>query len=269
MQITVTPKLVTVTVAHDAPYLGLLRQYVKKYFPAALTLSSSVLLFAREGEQVYTKMLLQWIGEIYRREHTSVSATYLDLLRQSYKIPLKFVITGRSSVARVIPLWIRVSSEDSITIRLPLAEPNIINYFHTFFRAQAHYNPHKLEITLAIRTPEELLAAQGLVRRTMLLGSAVTWHYDKLKLHRLWESLQERFDEGKQRAFVIEDESFKVLNVDPDAPLETIRKNYLRLVKLYHPDRVFGQDEAIVKSYSRKFQQIRDAYETIVQLRSA
>lgn len=49
---------------------------------------------------------------------------------------------------------------------------------------------------------------------------------------------------------------YKILEASQTESLQTIRKKYLRLAKLYHPDH---QDS----SCTRKFQQVQEAYETI------
>jgi len=54
-----------------------------------------------------------------------------------------------------------------------------------------------------------------------------------------------------------------LLNSHKNDSLTTIKKKYLKLVKIYHPDRVAMRDEKLIKQYTYKFQQIQEAYDVI------
>lgn len=51
---------------------------------------------------------------------------------------------------------------------------------------------------------------------------------------------------------------YKILEVDYDATLDTIRSNYLRLALKWHPDKQQGQNGATLK-----FQEINEAYKVL------
>lgn len=66
---------------------------------------------------------------------------------------------------------------------------------------------------------------------------------------------------GKYRR-VKDDHFYKVLGVQPNASVSTIKKNYYKLARKYHPDRATSDDRN-AESNKRKFQEIAQAYQVL------
>ena len=59
------------------------------------------------------------------------------------------------------------------------------------------------------------------------------------------------------------DRYYKILEVDKTATLDDVKKSYRKLVMKYHPDKLQGVSEDIVKLANEKFLSIQEAYEKI------
>ncbi len=57
--------------------------------------------------------------------------------------------------------------------------------------------------------------------------------------------------------------AYKILEVDPNASDEDIKKAYRKMAMKYHPDKVSYLGEDILKSANEKFQKVNEAYESI------
>ena len=62
--------------------------------------------------------------------------------------------------------------------------------------------------------------------------------------------------------------AYKVLEVEPTASDEEVKKAYRRLALKYHPDKVAHLGEEVIKGAQEKFQQLTVAYETIKKQRN-
>ncbi len=60
------------------------------------------------------------------------------------------------------------------------------------------------------------------------------------------------------------DQAYKILEVDANASLDEIKSAYRKMAKRYHPDKLRGQDPALVKGAEEKFRQVKNAYETLM-----
>ncbi|MBP6498127.1 MAG: J domain-containing protein, partial [Campylobacteraceae bacterium] len=63
--------------------------------------------------------------------------------------------------------------------------------------------------------------------------------------------------------FSLLEEYFCILGCKMEDSFETIRSNYLKLVKKYHPDSYALNTHALHVNYVKKFQEIQYAYEMI------
>jgi DnaJ like chaperone protein len=60
------------------------------------------------------------------------------------------------------------------------------------------------------------------------------------------------------------DNAYKILEVDSNASLDEIKKAYRKMAKKYHPDKLRGQDPAMIKGAEEKFREVQKAYETLM-----
>jgi len=61
------------------------------------------------------------------------------------------------------------------------------------------------------------------------------------------------------------DNAYKILEVDANASEEQIKTAYRKMVKKYHPDKLRGQDPAMIKGAEEKFREVQIAYETLMR----
>ena len=61
--------------------------------------------------------------------------------------------------------------------------------------------------------------------------------------------------------------AYKVLEIDPSASDDEVKKAYRRMAMKYHPDKVANAGEAVRQQATEKFRAINEAYEHIKTLR--
>jgi DnaJ like chaperone protein len=64
------------------------------------------------------------------------------------------------------------------------------------------------------------------------------------------------------------DSSYKILEVEPTATDEDVKKAYRRMAMKYHPDRVSHLGEEFRKTADEKFKKVNEAYEKIKKERN-
>lgn len=60
---------------------------------------------------------------------------------------------------------------------------------------------------------------------------------------------------------------YKILEVNPDASEEEIKKAYRKMAVKYHPDKLEGMGEEVKKAAEEKFKKLQEAYENIKKIR--
>ena len=64
------------------------------------------------------------------------------------------------------------------------------------------------------------------------------------------------------------DSSYKILEIDPSATNDEIKKAYRRMAMKYHPDKVSHLGDDFRKSADEKFNKVNEAYEKIKKERN-
>ena len=60
------------------------------------------------------------------------------------------------------------------------------------------------------------------------------------------------------------DNAYKILEIDSNASQDEIKSAYRKMAKKYHPDKLRGQDPAMIKGAEEKFREVQKAYETLI-----
>jgi DnaJ-class molecular chaperone len=76
-----------------------------------------------------------------------------------------------------------------------------------------------------------------------------------------------RHQENKRKLLesILPYNAYKVLGVSPTVTKDQLKSTFRRLAKLYHPDKFHGQSEENIKKARSRFQEISQAYKTILK----
>tara|TARA_E500000331_G_scaffold357273_1_gene418466 strand:+ start:1243 stop:1947 length:705 start_codon:yes stop_codon:yes gene_type:complete len=78
-----------------------------------------------------------------------------------------------------------------------------------------------------------------------------------------FESIQSMFVSSSKTHSL--DKWFKILEIEKSASLQEIKKAHRKMVMKYHPDKLEGVSEDILKLAEEKFRLVQDAYENIIK----
>ena len=60
---------------------------------------------------------------------------------------------------------------------------------------------------------------------------------------------------------------YAILGLRKGASIDEVKQNYRKLAKQYHPDRLAGEsDQEKISEYTRRFREINEAYEEILEV---
>ncbi len=75
------------------------------------------------------------------------------------------------------------------------------------------------------------------------------------------------FDSLKAMYFKDTDSDYKILEIDPKASDDEVKKAYRKMAVKFHPDKVASLGEEVQKAAKEKFQKVQEAYENIKKQR--
>ena len=101
----------------------------------------------------------------------------------------------------------------------------------------------------------------------ILAAIAEAFEFDPNKYHALFDQFEAMMKNVHPQATL--DDAYKILGVNKNDDMNTIKKAYRKLVKKYHPDIIKsqGKSEEYIKEATAKTQEINQAYEMIKKAR--
>ncbi|MCW8837075.1 MAG: DnaJ domain-containing protein, partial [Thiovulaceae bacterium] len=101
----------------------------------------------------------------------------------------------------------------------------------------------------------------------VLQSIAQAFEFDPKAYHAIFDQFEQMIKNVHPKANI--EDAYKLLGVDANDDMATIKKAYRKLVRQYHPDiiKAQGKDDAYMQEATAKTQEINQAYELIKEKR--
>ena len=266
MQISFSSEMLAVTLEDDASTFYHLQNTIEKNFSKRIGRKDKTILFKQEDEEVQRRYFLKLIDKIYRRKNELFcEKTSIDIKKALDKT---IKITHLKSNQLQQQLKITMKIEDNYAVIFDIGSKNsvLVSYLRNYFKN--HLIKYRLKnntVTLYPHSNNTAKLLEKLLNQKELIGCYVDFSYDINDFLVYKKSLTKKMDRRKKfnALFSLLEEFYEVLECKADDSFETIRKNYLTLVKQYHPDTISHTNPSLASHYSDKFQTIQHAYEMI------
>jgi len=266
MQISFSSEMLAVTLEDDASTFYHLQNTIEKNFSKRIGRKDKTILFKQEDEEVQRRYFLKLIDKIYRRKNELFcEKTSIDIKKALDKT---IKITHLKSNQLQQQLKITMKIEDNYAVVFDIGSKNsvLVSYLRNYFKN--HLIKYRLKnntVTLYPHSNNTAKLLEKLLNQKELIGCYVDFSYDINDFLVYKKSLTKKMDRRKKfnALFSLLEEFYEVLECKADDSFETIRKNYLTLVKQYHPDTISHTNPSLASHYSDKFQTIQHAYEMI------
>lgn len=266
MQISFSHDMVAVTIQEDSKTYYYLQNIIEKNFSKRIGRKDKMIVFKQEDENVQRRYLLKLLGKIYKRENPRKFKKVLEDLKNSIDKSIKVSLLKSNQIQQQLILHVKI--EDNYAIVLDIGNKNsiLVSYLKNYFKD--HLFKYRLKndtVTIYPYSEKTASLLENLIEQKELLGCYVSFEYDKDEVEEYKNTLLQKLRRKQtfNALFAILEEYYAILECKAEDNFETIRKQYLKLVKQYHPDTISYTNKEIIQTYSNKFQLIQHAYEMI------
>ena len=239
-----------------------LQTMMKKNFNKTLGQKDKIISFYDENEMVQRKYFFKFIAKIYNQTHKDE----LKIKFAQYTT-IKLLYKQRNSLKVIISASVSFTKDEAV---FSFEKPNglFISYIAQKFKnSQILINEEQNSLILKIKSVSETNGLDELFSKSDHMHFSVFFNYDKDEFTKFKRSLNVQNSQKFIRKFsALADlfaEQFNILGCDQKDSLEDIRSSYLKLAKIYHPDRHANKSENIKEDYRLKFEKIQNAYESL------
>jgi len=260
MEIVLQNNLILIRTGFETLTSPWMSEFLNQHAQDMLFLPKAVLVFHNEQLIEKREEFLEALGHEYASAHEFSDSFYkrslMRYIRQPIKIELSEMMESQS-------VTVELFAHDCNTVVASLYAPN--RWVISYLRSQLDIYVREATDTSLVIDVEEIRAKSRLERalnKRHILHYSLQYQYDSQFMQRLYSDYADfEFDEETDTELIDEMmHYYTVLECPVGATQDALRKSYKKLVKIYHPDRVYCDNPDIVNHYTQKFQLLQEAY---------
>ncbi len=244
----------------DMAYCEYIRKYAGKNFAYSIRLAGGFVIYPREKDKAKRRFFLDCLITNFNKNRKS--KIYFNTEKN---LPILVEFIADASKLKDTFIYVRAVL-GVVSFRIYNPSMKIFEVLENFYR------PEQKEIDYVARLVKIKAISPAAIQKTKELltrGLKVNDTYVRF-IYSEEELMSFCHESTKEKRFYLDrysdvaiNANFMVLNVSPGDSFEKVKQSYMKLIKEYHPDNVFGQDEQTILNYTKKFQVIQNAFENI------
>ncbi len=250
----------------DAAYSEYIKNYISKNFKFFIHLRDSILVFPKSEDKTKRQFFMSCLlNNLNKNKNEKISIEF------NPNVPF-FVEFANSKEGSLTPKVIVKCHKDSVFFRFSDETRRVVEFLRTtLFGMKIDVDYHEKVAKVKVKSKEEYAVIRKVLAKKVRFNDflQVKFAYNEEELVRLNSHTKtskkrfyaDYFADNSEANYLAE------LNSRYGDSFETIRQRYLELIKIYHPDRVYGKDEETVRRYTAKFRRVQNAFEQIKKIR--
>jgi len=238
-------------------------EFLNHHAKSMLFLPKSVLIFRNDTLKEVREEFIKALSHHHAKTHDFNHEFFLRSLLKFGNYPIKIELDKLNSPEIV---KVNLYAYDKDTILISLDKPN--SWVMTYFRSQLNVYMEKgtdQSMVLDVSTYKAKSRFERAMGKKHILHYDIQYTYD----HRFLSTLYSDFSSYSFGDLVKDNQKDKnlkyytILEIPIGASRDVIRQSYKKLVKIYHPDKIMAEEPYMVDYYTKKFQLLQEAYQTL------
>ncbi len=247
----------------DDRFLEYLKNSIKKSFSEAVVMRRSIFIFSKEGERHRRKVFLMWASNILSQELQKNRKQLESMLFGSCDLPINIQILSKNAVVNIKKAY-AYFEKDALAIKCYGKEAPLFSYIRAVFSNRCDIGETLYEIKLSNINQTAINQIKLIFSKKLSLGFEVyEIIYSKCDFERFFDSSCAPKTKQFDIAALRRNRMLIILGLSGSVSSENIKKRYFELAKKYHPDLNSDKSENEKAYLSKKFLQIKEAYEIL------
>ncbi|WP_345993385.1 DnaJ domain-containing protein [Sulfurimonas sp. HSL-1716] len=239
-----------------------IRSFLIEHSKNMLFLPRAVLVFQNQSLVESRKEFLEELGSYHAKKHDLSQEFFKRSLLKLKNKPIKIELLSMQDIQAVS---VELYARDRYTVDISLFYPN--SWVMSFLIGQFGIyvlNTTDSSISLDVSDSRSRTMLERVLNKKNVLHYEIQYSYDSDFLRRLYNGFSMfDYDEHSDENIDQMIHFYNVLECPVGASLDTIKKNYKKLVRVYHPDRIFHTSPTMLDHYTEKFQLLQEAYSAL------
>lgn len=262
MEIVLQNNLILIRTDFNTLNKDWMRTFLTKHAKNMLFLPKAVLVFKNQLLTDNRDEFLNNLGACHAKMHDLPEHFFKKSLLKLSSKPVKIELISMQDIQEV---GVEVYARDKYTVDISLYCPN--TWVMSFFLGQFGIyvvDTTESSISLDVSDSRAKKMLERVLNKRNILHYEIQYSYDSDFLRRLYNGFSifdyEEHDNDKIDEMM---HFYSVLECPVGASQDLLRKNYKKLLRVYHPDRIFHHSPNMLDHYTQKFQLVQEAYSAL------
>jgi hypothetical protein len=263
MNIVLRNNLILITTDFETINKEWMIEFLNQHTRGMLYLSKSVLVFRNEDLVQEREKFIYQLSEHHAKLHDLDHEFFLRSMLKFDNQPIRIELDKSQEPVNVT---VKLYAYDKNTVLISLDTPNawVLNYMRSQLKV---YVERGTDISLVVDVSD--YKAKARLERTLnkrhILHYQIRYVYDNHFMSKLYSDFANHSFGSLQNESINETSKYfyTILECPVGASQDALKKSYKKLVKVYHPDKVFHDEPLMVAHYTQKFQLLQEAYEAL------
>lgn len=259
MNISLKEKAIVLKLDSESFNLKPLLQFVEHGFTNIKYISNAMVINNSVNELIKKKYLLKWSYKLYYKKHKSESVIKFNQILKSLHLPLCIIITNDKQISQMTSISINHLGSNELSIACNQFHSQILKHLKIVLLPLVINTNTNRSLKIKIKTKNDLLILQRVLSYSKISNISVKFITHGLNFNQLINNENDEDIIYKNKL----EKSFKILSINDYSSNREIKSNYKKMLRKYHPDKVYNQNEETINLYTKRFQIIQEAYELV------
>ena len=263
MNIVLRNNLILVTTDFETLNAEWMIEFLNRHARSMLFLSKAVLVLRNDDLDDERVEFLSKLSQHHAKKHEFDHSFFLRSMLKFGNQPIRVELEKELEPENVA---VKLYAYDKNTVLITLDSPNawVMNYLRSQLKI---YVERGTDVSLVIDVSD--YKAKSRLERTLnkrhILHYHIRYVYDNHFMSKLYSDFANySFGNLCQESELDKNKHFyTILECPIGASKNILRKNYKKLAKVYHPDKVYHEEPHMLQHYTQKFQMLQEAYEAL------
>lgn len=256
MQITQTPNIIAISTDNSDTFFYF-KQIINKNFSQNIGKKAKLMSFYVENENPQRRYFIKLINSIYKKQ----TQKCLEHLSLAHFKTIKLAFNRTNELKPILNINLSFSNT-KIIFEFDICEKIFITYLQNYFKNHSctHYDKY---FVLDYKDSDTFELFDKFCDENEHLYFMLNFNLDDGEYLNFQSNIEQNLKKEKRArsGVLLVAHHFKTLELDTNVSFEVVRKKYLKLSKLYHPDFHQEKSKEVQDILRAKFEKINLAYE--------
>ncbi|MEA1956117.1 MAG: J domain-containing protein [Campylobacterota bacterium] len=266
MNIVLDDNIIRITTQFDTLNSKWMKDFLNHHYRGMLFLQNAVLVFKNEAlRSIREEFLLHASQDLASKNEFSYEFFQRSLIKCASR-PIRIEL-DKIQEPQEVKVNLYVYDRDTVLISLRTPNAWVINYFRSQLQV---YVEKGTDVSLVLDVSDYKAKARldKTLNKRYILHYEIKYIYDNHFISKLYSDFSSfSFGNLAKNDFIDKNTQFyTVLECPVGASKEILKRNYRKLAKIYHPDKVLHEKPNMLNHYTQKFQLLQEAYSILKEV---